>query len=204
VNKAWDTFAKDYSLPIDVAHATHGRRLYDTLREYCHIDDEDKLLAEINRFEQEVIDGGPIVLPGTLALISQVVHETTHRWTIVTSASNVYAPRALKKCSVPIPLAGYVTANDVSNGKPHPDPYLAGAKKCGVDATKCLVIEDAPSGIRAGRAAGARTLAVCTSHSRQVILDSGANPDYIVKDLTKVTVKWVDGKLDISIDESED
>ena len=67
-----------------------------------------------------------------------------------------------------------------------------------------LVVEDAPSGIRAGHAAGARTLAVCTSHSRKIIVDSGANPDYIVEDLTKVSVKWVDGKLEVSIDESED
>jgi len=72
VNKAWETFAKDYDLdPIEVAHATHGRHLYDTLKEYCHLNDEDKLQAEINRFEQEVIDGGPILLPGTLALLSQ-------------------------------------------------------------------------------------------------------------------------------------
>jgi len=133
-----------------------------------------------------------------------VAHETTHRWTIVTSASNIYAPRALKKCSIPIPPAGYITANDVPKGKPYPDPYLAGAMKCGVDPAKCLVVEDAPSGIRAGHAAGARTLAVCTSHSRKIIVDSGANPDYIVKDLTKVSVKWVDGKLEVSIDESED
>lgn len=151
-----------------------------------------------------MIDGGPILLPGTLALLSQVAHETTHRWTIVTSASNIYAPRALKKCSIPIPPAGYITANDVPKGKPYPDPYLAGAMKCGVDPAKCLVVEDAPSGIRAGHAAGARTLAVCTSHSRKIIVDSGANPDYIVEDLTKVSVKWVDGKLEVSIDESED
>jgi len=119
----------------------------------------------------------------------------------VTSATNVYTPKVLQRCGIPIPLAGYVTSNDVSNGKPHPDPYLAGAKKCGVDPTKCLVVEDAPSGIRAGHAAGAQTLAVCTSHTRQAIVDSGANPDYIVRDLTRVSIRLVEGKVEVSIDE---
>lgn len=64
-----------------------------------------------------------------------------------------------------------------------------------------LVVEDAPSGIRAGHAAGARTLAVCTSHTRQAIVDSGASPDYIVTDLTRVSVRLVDGKVEVSIDE---
>jgi beta-phosphoglucomutase-like phosphatase (HAD superfamily) len=97
-----------------------------------------------------------------------------------------------------------VTSNDVSKGKPHPDPYLAGAKKCGVDPAKCLVVEDAPSGIRAGHAAGSQTLAVCTSHTRQAIVDSGANPDYIVRDLMRVSVRWVEGKVEVNIDEDED
>jgi beta-phosphoglucomutase-like phosphatase (HAD superfamily) len=98
-----------------------------------------------------------------------------------------------------------VTSNDVEKGKPHPDPYLAGAKQCGIDASRCrtlfvlrdhtkrtqhlgLVVEDAPSGLKAGRAAGAKTLAVCTSFSRQEILDSGSNPDYIVQDLSRLVV----------------
>ena len=49
-----------------------------------------------------------------------------------------------------------------------------------------LVIEDAPSGIRSGHAAGAKTLAVCTSHSKEQIVESGCNPHYIVKDLTRL------------------
>lgn len=47
-----------------------------------------------------------------------------------------------------------------------------------------LVVEDAVSGLIAGRAAGARTLAVCTSTNRTTLIESG-NPDFIVTDLTK-------------------
>lgn len=138
-----------------------------------------------------MIQGGLIALPGAVSLITQIQSGNTdvasqrHGWTIVTSATNVYTPRALAKCGVPLPPAGLITSNDVSRGKPHPDPYLAGAAKLGVPPERCLVVEDAPSGLKSGHAAGAKTLAVCTSHTKQQILDSGSNPDYIVDDLTK-------------------
>lgn len=105
-----------------------------------------------------------------------------------------------------------MTANDVKQGKPQPDPYLAGAERVGVDPKNCkspprlaecgpghtveygliaagLVVEDAPSGLIAGRAAGAHTLAVCTSHTRDEIVASGAAPDFIVDDLTRYETK---------------
>ncbi|KAF8887776.1 HAD-like domain-containing protein [Infundibulicybe gibba] len=204
VFKAWDTFSKDYSLgdSIPIVHATHGRRLYDTLKEYCNIQDEAKLYAEIDRFEDEVIKGGPTALPGAVALLSQLTSPTAFGWTIVTSASNGYAPRALERSGVPLPPAGLVTSNDVSQGKPHPAPYLAGALKCGVNPANCLVVEDAISGLKSGRAAGALTLAVCTSTTREHIINSDANPHYIVDDLTKISARWVDGKIEILINES--
>ncbi|KAH7923818.1 hypothetical protein BV22DRAFT_1014588, partial [Leucogyrophana mollusca] len=66
-------------------------------------------------------------------------------------------------------------------------PYLAGEAKCGSDPKlkRCLVVEGVPSGLFFGHAAHATTPAVCTSHSRELIQKSGANPDYIVKDLTQ-------------------
>jgi len=63
-------------------------------------------------------------------------------------------------------------------------------------------VEDAPSGLIAGRAAGARTLAVCTSHTRDKIVESGAAPDFIVDDLTRVSARWVGGKVVVEIDDT--
>lgn len=54
--------------------------------------------------------------------------------------------------------------------------------------TAGLVVEDAPSGLLAGHRAGARTLAVCTSHTRDKIVTSGVNPDFIVNDLTQYEI----------------
>ncbi|KAJ7630461.1 HAD-like domain-containing protein [Roridomyces roridus] len=205
---AWTIFCKDYGLgdPATVVHDTHGRRLADTLEELCSINDPDRLEAEIDRFEEEVISGGPVVLPGVLPLLSQMSSDGTNSgWTIVTSATRNYAPRALERCAIPLPRAGIVTSSDVSQGKPHPAPYLAGAAKINVDPKKCLVVEDAVSGIRSGKAAGAVVLAVCTSSSREVINNSQADPDFIVTDLTRVSARWTEGgQLEISIDESEE
>ncbi|KAK7040627.1 HAD-like domain-containing protein [Favolaschia claudopus] len=200
---AWATFCNDYHLgdSASMVHETHGRRLYDTLKEYCDISDESKLQAEIDRFEEEVIKGGPVVLPGVLALLSQLSSETAIGWTIVTSATRNYAPRALERCGIALPRAGIVTSNDVTHGKPHPAPYLAGAAKCNADPTKCIVVEDAISGIQSGKAAGSLVLAVCTSTSREKIVDSGAMPDYIVPDLSRVAARWIDNRIELTIDE---
>ncbi|TFY72248.1 hypothetical protein EVG20_g754 [Dentipellis fragilis] len=206
------------------AEAGHGRRLADTLGEYCRITDAATLEKEIMRFEEEVIEGGPIGLPGAVELLNQIsagASDATPGWTIVTSATSVYTPKALARCNIPLPRAGYITSNDVSKGKPHPDPYLAGAQRVRADPAKCaflsllesissqraaiaggVVVEDAPSGLYAGHAAGAKVIAVCTSHSRDAIVASGANPDYIVKDLTRVKARWEDGKVVLDIDDS--
>ena len=69
-----------------------------------------------------------------------------------------------------------------------PDPYLRGAKLTGADPSRCLVVEDAPAGIQSGRAAGSKTLALLTSHTREQV--EAANPDFIVKDLPR-SVFWI-------------
>lgn len=122
--------------------------------------------AAILRFEEVVIEGGPIALPGAQVLLSQIdagSSPSARGWTIVTSgtyfisripsspthmyfagypsnenlATNVYTPKALSRTGIPVPAAGYVTADDVERGKPEPDPYLAGAARVGVDSKNC-------------------------------------------------------------------
>jgi len=206
VLQGWKTFAIDYKFedPDTVAHVTHGRRLFDTLREYCGITDEALLLKEVERFQDLVLQGGPTALPGAVDIVSKLSsHPSTKtKCIIVTSASKKYAPEALRVAGVPIPALGIIASDDVSQGKPHPAPYLAGAFQCGVDPKKCLVIEDAPWGLLSGRAAGSLTLAVCTSVPRATLVESGTNPDYIVSDLTKVKINIVEEKIEVTIDQS--
>ncbi|KIK70373.1 hypothetical protein GYMLUDRAFT_32375 [Collybiopsis luxurians FD-317 M1] len=198
--KAWEVFCVDYNLgdAATMVHATHGKRLFDSLRDVCGIKDEAKLLSEIERFEEEVIRGGPVALPGAVELLSKL-NSLEADWTIVTSATRFYATRALERCGIPLPTTKIVTSDDVSQGKPHPEPYSTGASYCKVDPKKCLVVEDAISGLKSGRATGATTLAVCTSTSSEVLERSDAHPDYIVPDLTRLQVRRVEQGLEFIV-----
>jgi len=200
---AWHTFAKTYPMQVDnVLKESHGVRLVDSLKKFCKITNPDQLAKECIRFEEEVIAGGPKILPGATELLAQLNNtpECKKRWTIVTSATSFYAPPALKMAGIDVPPT-IVTSEHVSRGKPFPDPYLEGAKRCGVDPSKTLVVEDAPSGIRSGKACGAKTLAVLTTFDKAKMVASGAEPDYIVEDLTLVSARWVDGEIEITLNE---
>jgi len=199
VVEAWRVFGMEYNFDGKAAaHDTHGRRLMDSLFEYCNLSG-DKLRSEVDRFEQLVIDVGPVILPGAHNLLNSINAGRTPEtpgWILVTSATSTYAPAALRKANVPLPLS-MVTSDDVTKGKPFPDPYLTGAAKLGLDPKNCLVIEDAPSGIQSGRDAGAKTLGVCTTHSSEAL--SKFKPDYVVKDLTRVSARWVGKQVEVTI-----
>lgn len=214
VFNAWEEFGKKHPFVDglgwrDVAHKTHGRRLAETLKQYCNIQD-DELPQAIYEFEDIVIScgGGPDVLPGASQLLSDVNRITPDRWTIVTSASSRFASAALTRCNLPFPSKGFVTADNIASGqgKPNPAPYLAGARRISNQdafATKCLVIEDAPSGLAAGRRAGATTLAVCTNHTREFLETriGDEKPDFIVDNLEHIIVRVLpSGGLSLTID----
>lgn len=94
-----------------------------------------------------------------------------HRAAVVTSGTRATARHRLAAVGVPEPEV-LVTADDVTVGKPDPTPYLAAAAALGVAATRCVVVEDAPAGIAAGRAAGATVIAVATSHPSADLADA--------------------------------
>ncbi|KIO34070.1 hypothetical protein M407DRAFT_223622, partial [Tulasnella calospora MUT 4182] len=190
---AWDTFKKDYPhLDLErILRTSHGVRSIDTLRKELQLNDdpdESKLRVRFRRpFSSilEVIAKGLVLLPGVMSLLEQLStgpESVGTRWTIVTSATRFYTPQALKSVEIQMP-EHIVMAEDVARGKPHPDPYLKGAQNLGLDPAQVVVIEDAPSGVRAGKAAGSKVIGVCTSHTAEEL--AAAQPDFIVKDLTK-------------------
>jgi sugar-phosphatase len=90
-----------------------------------------------------------------------------------------------------------VSADIVANGKPHPEPYLAGAKLLGLAPADCLVIEDSPAGVASGKAAGCRVLAVLSSHPQSELTAA----DWFVASLEQVTATpQPDGVLAIVLD----
>lgn len=119
------------------------------------------------------------------------------------SATYFYAGKAIPIAGLTTPKV-FVTADSVTRGKPFPDPYLLGAAGCNASPFECecpktqkqnikanftaLVVEDAPTGIRSGKASGARVLATCTSHEREEL--EKERPDFLVDDLSHVTASW--------------
>ncbi|KAF9472960.1 HAD-like protein [Pholiota conissans] len=205
---AWHLFSESYPhIDVhDILSSAHGVRTVDNLRNYCHITDPEILEEEAERFEKAILTSssengrqGIIRLPGVQPIIDELAPGRffpNPSWAICTSATRSYATAALQAANVSIPDV-FVASEDVTNGKPFPDPYLLGAKKCGVKPENCLVFEDAPNGIRSGRAAGCKTVGLLTTHSREQV--EAAQPDFIVKDLTSISVKRTANGVTVTI-----
>lgn len=115
-------------------------------------------------------------------------------WTIVTSCTQGLAEARLDAAGIRAP-AHMVTADQVANGKPHPEPFLLGASRLGADIRHCLVVEDAPAGLAAGRASGAVTLAVAGTSAVQDL-----DAHYVVDSLAGVSaVALPDGRIQVTL-----
>jgi glycerol 3-phosphatase-1 len=95
-----------------------------------------------------------------------------------------------------------VVAEDVENGKPDPTCYLLGRQRLRLPETaEMLVVEDAPAGVQAGKAAGFKVIGLTTTHTIEQVKEAGA--DWIVQDLTSLRLKaFQDGKVEIVISDA--
>jgi len=155
-------------------------------------EDEDYTEEEIGCPDRSVR-----ILPGVKRLIDSLPKS---KYAIATSGAKTYCHGALYRAGIKRPNVT-ITADDprLKNGKPHPDPFLLAAKELGIPIEKCLVFEDSPSGIKAGVASGAKTIAICTSHPVEKINTQGAH--YIVPSLDCVhAFPQPDGTIKIVID----
>jgi len=170
VARVWTKWATLHGFdPAETVHRAHGRPSLTTVREL--LPDADHA-AENRLIEQAEIDDTYDVhpLPGVRALLAALPPD---RWAIVTSCTRRLAEVRLAAAGLP-PPRHFLTSTDVAHGKPHPEPYLKGAAALGFDPATCIVVEDAPAGIQAGRAAGARVLAVRTTASDEKLTEAGA------------------------------
>ncbi|MGB9204430.1 MAG: HAD family hydrolase [Terriglobales bacterium] len=186
VSRVWHRWAIERAFdPETVVRIAHGRPSRTTLRELlpnADIDHEDR---EVERREIADLDG-VVLLPGARELLNILPPE---RWTIATSCTRPLAEVRLRAAGLPIPKT-MITSSDVKIGKPDPEPYLKAAAKLGFAASDCIVVEDAPAGIRAGTAAGARVIAFLTTMARRDLDDAGAN--WIVQNCADIAAS-IDG-----------
>ena len=137
----------------------HGRRTRDTVRIVAPHLDPEREAAWIDK--AELLDTeGLVEVPGVGRFLASL---PAGGWAVVTSCAPDLARLRLSAVGLPIPEV-VVTSDDVSSGKPAPDGYRLGAQRLGIDPTSCVVFEDAPPGIAAGLAAGARVVALRTTH----------------------------------------
>jgi mannitol-1-/sugar-/sorbitol-6-phosphatase len=130
-----------------------------------------------------------VLLPGSLRLLTELPPD---RWTIVTSCTRPLAETRLRAAGLPI-LRLMITSNDITNGKPHPEPYLMGASVLGFSATDCVVAEDVPAGIRAGKASGAKVIAFRTTVKDSELVAAGA--DWVLNNCASISVSKKDPDL---------
>ena len=141
--------------PELVLRTAQGRRVQDTIRAVAPHLDLDREVATLVGIEARTTEGREPV-PGAGALIASM---PAGAWAIVTSGARSVATLRLQHVGLPIPRT-LITADDVEHGKPHPEGYLAAARALGFTPAECVVVEDAPPGIEAARAAGMRSIGI--------------------------------------------
>ena len=189
VVRCWRRWAKMYDIPnADTYEVPHGMRAIDIVKSLRPDIDPEEGLQVIE--DMEIEDTADlIVLPGVKALLESLPVE---RWAIVTSATKRLMLGRLKVAGLPVPER-IISADMVERGKPDPEPYRRGAALLGCRAEECVVVEDAPSGVGAGKAAGCRVLGVLGTHSAEELWDA----DWVVGSLEGLKVTVDAGGLDL-------
>jgi mannitol-1-/sugar-/sorbitol-6-phosphatase len=191
VERTWRVWANLHHLDGDtVATAAHGRRVIDTVRELAPNSNLMSELARLEAIELSELDSlRP--LPGAYDILAMVEKDP---WAIVTSGSRRLATARLVACGFPTPTV-MVTADDVGRGKPDPEGYIAAAIRLDVATSDCVVFEDAPAGVAAGRTAGCTVIGLTTTHSAKDMTKAHG----LVRSLADVRVQRKDHRLHLTV-----
>ncbi|MFX4271842.1 HAD family hydrolase [Propionibacteriaceae bacterium Y1685] len=176
VLRSWVTWGSEMGLTPEALQGFHGVPAASIVEQVLPPDQRESGLARITELELADTDD-IVVLPGAAEAMADLAGAKA---AIATSCTQRLAQARLGACGLTAPEV-LITVDDVERGKPAPDPFLAAARRLGVDPAHCLVVEDAPMGLIAAHAAGAHTLAVVTTTPVED-LDSPA----IVSDLSAV------------------
>jgi len=182
VSRVWSAWAEERGFdPAEVVAHAHGRPSLATVRKYLPTADHEAENREVERREIKDVEG-VVLLPGARELLQSLPPD---RWTIATSCTRPLAEVRLRAAGLPVPER-LVTSTDVTHGKPNPEPFLKAAAKLGFPVSECVVLEDVPAGIRAGKAAGSKVIAFRTTVQEAELRDAGA--DWVLNSCADVTL----------------
>ena len=192
VTRQWQMWAEEQNIdPQRVVEIAHGVRAIEIVRTLApHLD----AATEVARIEKrEAADHeGVAVMPGAANLLKAIPEG---RWCVVTSGTRYLATSRLKLANLPTPKV-LIAADDVSKGKPDPEPYLMGAKLLGMNPAECLVIEDAPAGIRAAHAGGMKAIGITSTYPASELQEA----DAVVQKLVQIKVRSVGQNLTVNVE----
>jgi mannitol-1-/sugar-/sorbitol-6-phosphatase len=180
VERCWRRWAQIYQIPgAETYDVPHGMRAIDIVKMLRPDINPQEGLRVIE--DMEILDTEDLkVLPGVKALLNSLPPE---RWAIVTSCTKRLMLGRLAAAGLPVPDR-IISGDMVERGKPDPEPYRRGAELLGFRPDECVVVEDAPSGVGAGIAAGCKVLGVLGTHS----VDDLKAADWVAESLDKVEV----------------
>jgi mannitol-1-/sugar-/sorbitol-6-phosphatase len=193
VARVWHKWAIEHGFnPEEVVSRAHGRPSLTTVREYLPGADHERENREVERREIEDLEG-VVPLPGSLDLLAKLPEE---RWTIVTSCTRPLAEVRIKAAGLPLPTR-MITSNDITQGKPRPEPYVKAATLLGFPSAECIVVEDVPAGIQSGKAAGARVIAFTTTVQSSDLRQAGA--DWILNNCADIRLIGANEGLSLAL-----
>jgi len=187
VARHWRAWAERHGLDADsILRIAHGVRNVDTMRliaPHLAVEEEAALFAA-----HEVADTeGVVAVQGASSVLASLDGAL---WAIVTSCNTALARARLGTAQLLFPPL-LITGDDVTHGKPDPEPYLLAAGRLGVAPENCVVVEDAPAGTAAGKRAGMRTIGVASTYTREELVAGGA--EVVIDRLTGIHIRQADG-----------
>jgi len=198
IARVWARWAERYNMdPVYVTAFAHGRTSRASIQDLLP-NERPELHLEEDRWmlQAEIEDVADVVaLPGAREILASVPSD---RRVVVTSAARSLAEVRLRAAGVWDLVHHLVTSSDIQNGKPHPEPYLKGAAALQLPPIDCVVIEDAASGTRSGKSAGARVLAIRTTSTDAKLLAAGA--DWIANDCASLHCTLTPGSDQLTLD----
>ncbi|KAK8216427.1 putative glycerol-3-phosphate phosphatase [Phyllosticta capitalensis] len=185
--------------PNTILETSHGRRSIDVIRLYNPSLATWEYVSSMEGSIPKEFGQDAVEIPGSRALLAEL-DKVGAPWAIVTSGTRPLVTGWLEVLKLAKPKV-LITAEDVTNGKPDPACYLVGAEKLQLPKGQAVVVfEDAPAGVRSGKAAGFKVVALATTHGVDQLKEAGA--DWIVSDMRSVSLKGYDkesGRISIEI-----